>query len=69
MSPNKSTAVNRISTYNEKPLHAALKEYCAEPGDRFEVAVDGSLIDIVRGKLHEANRAIDAAARKRLEAE
>ncbi|OQA42782.1 MAG: hypothetical protein BWY52_02119 [Chloroflexi bacterium ADurb.Bin325] len=38
-----------IGTLNEKPLHAALKEWCARPDDRFEVAVDGYVIDIVRG--------------------
>ena len=36
---------------NEKPLHAALKAWYAQPGDRFEVAVDGFVIDIVRGDL------------------
>jgi len=38
-----------IGTLNEKPLHAALKEWCAEPGDRFEVEVEGFVVDIVRG--------------------
>ncbi len=37
-----------IGTLNEKPLHAALKEWYALPGDRFEVSVDGYVIDIVR---------------------
>jgi len=41
----------KIGTLNEKPLHAALRGWYARKGDRFEVAVDGSLIDIVRGKL------------------
>jgi hypothetical protein len=40
-----------ISTLNEKPLHAALKTWYARPGDRFEVEVDGFLVDIVRGDL------------------
>ena len=40
---------NGIGTLNEKPLHAALKEWYAQPGDRFEVAVDGYVVDIVRG--------------------
>jgi hypothetical protein len=40
-----------IGLLNEKPLHASLKEWCAQPGDRFEVAVDGFVIDIVRGDL------------------
>jgi hypothetical protein len=38
-----------IGVLNEKPLHAALKQWYARPGDRFEVAVDGFVIDIVRG--------------------
>lgn len=40
-----------IGTLNEKPLHAALKKLNAQPGDRFEVAVDGYVIDIVRARL------------------
>lgn len=36
---------------NERPLHAALKAWYAQPQDRFEVAVDGFVIDIVRGDL------------------
>jgi hypothetical protein len=40
-----------IGTLNEKPLHAALKEWVALPGDRFEVSVDGFIADIVRGDL------------------
>jgi hypothetical protein len=42
---------HRISTWNEKPLHAALKEWYARPGDRLEVPVDGFIVDIVRGDL------------------
>ena len=40
-----------IGTLNEKPLHAALKEWYARADDRFEVLVDGYVIDIVRGEL------------------
>ncbi len=40
-----------IGTLNEKPLHASLKEWYAKPGDRFEVEVDGFVIDIVRDDL------------------
>jgi hypothetical protein len=36
---------------NEKPLHASLKAWYAQPGDQFEVAVDGFVIDIVRDDL------------------
>jgi hypothetical protein len=40
-----------IGLLNEKPLHASLKSWYARPGDRFEVAVNGFVIDIVRGDL------------------
>lgn len=39
-----------IGTLNEGPLHAALKDWYAEPGDRFEVPLSGRHIDIVRGE-------------------
>ena len=42
---------SEIGTLNEKPLHAALKAWYAQPGDRLEVAVDGFVVDIVRGDL------------------
>ena len=42
---------NGVGLLNEKPLHAALKAWYALPGDRFEVGIDGSIIDIVRGEL------------------
>ena len=42
---------NHIGTLNEKPLHAALKAWCARPGDLFEVSVDGYVVDLVRGDL------------------
>ena len=47
MKPRKGSA---IGTLNEKPLHAALKEWYAERGDRLEVPVEGFLVDIVRGE-------------------
>ena len=40
-----------IGLLNEKPLHASLKRWYARPGDRFEVPVDGFVIDIVRDDL------------------
>lgn len=43
--------MTQIGQLNEKSLHAALKAACARPGDRFEVPVDGYVIDIVRGDL------------------
>jgi hypothetical protein len=36
---------------NERSLHASLKAWYAQPGDRFEVPVDGFVIDIVRDDL------------------
>jgi len=42
---------NSIGLLNEKPLHAALKEWYARPEDRFEVSVDGFVIDVVQGDL------------------
>jgi hypothetical protein len=38
-----------IGTLNEKPLHAALKRWEEEEGDRFEVPVGPFVADIVRG--------------------
>jgi hypothetical protein len=37
-----------IGVLNEKPLHASLKAWYAQPGDRFEVPIEGFVIDIVR---------------------
>ncbi len=37
-----------IGLLNEKPLHASLKEWYAQPGDRFEQPVDGYVVDVVR---------------------
>ncbi len=39
-----------IGLLNERPLHASLKRWLAEDGDRFEVPVDGFVADIVRGR-------------------
>lgn len=38
-----------IGTLAEKSLHAALKDWLAQPGDQPETPVDGFVIDIVRG--------------------
>src|ERR1044072_1018888 len=43
--------MSRIGLLNEKPPHASLKQWYARPGDRFEVPVDGFVIDIVRDDL------------------
>jgi len=37
-----------IGTLNEKPLHAALKERYARPGDGVEVKLHGYVVDVVR---------------------
>ncbi len=37
-----------ITTYNEQPLHAALKAWYAGSDDRVEVPLDGYVIDVVR---------------------
>ena len=43
-----------INTFNENPLHLALKEWCAGPDAEFEVPLDGYIIDaIVDGVLIE----------------
>ena len=40
-----------IGLLNEKSLHASLKEWYAQPGDRSEVTVEGFVIDIVQDGL------------------
>lgn len=42
---------SKFSTLNEKPLHEALKQWYACPGDMFEVPVDGYIVDVVCGDL------------------
>ena len=51
MSTGSQEVAHEIGTLNESPLHAALKAWYARPGDRFEVSVDGFIVDIVRGDL------------------
>ncbi|PVY40245.1 hypothetical protein [Pontibacter virosus] len=41
---------NGIGMRNERSLHAALKQWYAQPGDCFEVPVGGFVIDLVRGE-------------------
>ena len=38
-----------IGTLAERSLHAGIKEWYGQEGDQFEVALDGYVIDIVRG--------------------
>jgi hypothetical protein len=47
---NKSKT-NGIGTLQETSLHASLKEWYLQPGDRLEVMVEGFIIDIVRGEI------------------
>ncbi len=44
----KKTEPVGIGVRNEKSLHAALKQWYAQPGDQIEVKVDGYIIDLVR---------------------
>lgn len=43
-------AVLGIGQLNESPLHRALKELYARPGDAFEVPIEGFIADIARGR-------------------
>jgi hypothetical protein len=43
--------VSSIGLQREGPLHAGLKRWYAQPGDRVEVELDGYTIDLVRGDL------------------
>ena len=40
-----------INTYNESPLHAALKRWYGSGNARFEVPMDGFVVDIVEGEM------------------
>ena len=40
--------VRKIGTLNEGSLHAALKSWYAQPGDRIETTVDGFVVDILQ---------------------
>ena len=42
---------NQIGILNEKPLHAALKAWYAQPSDKIEVRVDDYVVDIKRKEL------------------
>ena len=51
MSKKLQKTLHGATVLNEKSLHTALKEWYAQPNDRFEVPVDGFVVDIVRGDL------------------
>ena len=48
---HQSLRLNGIGTLKESSLHAQLKEWYQEPGDKIEVPIDGYIIDIVRKDL------------------
>src|SRR5262245_14796305 len=49
--PMAIATVPRIGPLRERPLHAALKRWYEQPGDRPEHALDGYVIDLVRDDL------------------
>ncbi len=56
-----------INTYNETSLHAALKSWYADDGARFEVSVDGFIVDVVQdGILVEIQTANFTAMRRKI---
>jgi len=56
-----------IGTQNESSLHASLKEYYRQPGDRVEAHVDGYHIDVVQeGRLVEIQTTNFASIKKKL---
>jgi hypothetical protein len=58
-----------IGTLNEKPLHAALKAWYSEEGDRFEVSILGFVADIARGStLIEIQTGSTSSLRRKLAA-
>jgi len=59
----------RVGTLRERPLHAALKRWYAEPGDLVEHPVDGFVIDLVRdGLLIEIQTRSFASMKRKLAA-
>jgi hypothetical protein len=47
----RTSALNIASFGNERSLHSAVKNWIAMTGDKFEVEVDGFIVDIVRDDL------------------
>jgi|WetSurMetagenome_2_1015567.scaffolds.fasta_scaffold17576_6 hypothetical protein len=65
----KSSKPIGIGVRNEKSLHAALKRWYAQPGDRFEARVDGFIADILRdGAVIEIQTRRLGAIRRKLNA-
>lgn len=48
---NEEPKPSGIGTLSEKSLHAGLKDWVSQPGDEFEVKLDGFVIDVVREDL------------------
>ena len=48
---HQSLRSNGIGTLRESSLHAKLKEWYKEPGDKLETFIDGYIVDIVRKDL------------------
>ena len=57
--PEVTNPVNKIGTENEHSLHAALKEWYAQPGDEIEAYVDGYIVDLVRFYPHGEQELIE----------
>ena len=58
-----------ITTYNENPLHSALKTWYGGPDGDYEVPVDGFVVDLVQdGVLVEIQTANFGAMRRKIEA-
>lgn len=55
--------MNGIGTLAEKSVHASLKQYLAQPGDRFEVRCEGYVIDIMRGQGEDGLELIEIQTR------
>ena len=57
-----------IDTYNETSLHAGLKSWYSDDSARFEVAVDGFIVDVVHhGILLEIQTANFTAMRRKIQ--
>lgn len=62
-------SVSAITTYNESPLHAALKAWYGGPDGVYEVPVNGHVVDLVQnGLLVEVQTANFGAMRRKIEA-
>ncbi len=64
----KKATSSGIGVQNERSLHAALKQWYAQPEDNFEVPLNGFFIDLVRGEqLVEIQTRNFAAIRQKLQ--